>query len=249
MPFAWTTGVSYAIAIEQVDAQSWRATITDPQSGVTTAVATIELPDDRGGISMLSQWVENFSQGAEALPSCEAVPRATAVFGQPLANDGTVTSSESSSYTYGECADMARTVCSSDQSCTLAVSEPAAATRSKLQNAVNGYCLDLLGGGTAAGLWHCTSNANQLVTHDSSLRLAFSDLAGICLTVGSDDSVQSAACDATAKQQWLPIPRTSSFWNAGTGKCLDPLENAVLSAPLRVYTCTGTIYQHWSVIV
>lgn len=248
MPYAWVTGVTYAVSIERPDAMSWRAVITDSRSGVTTAVATIVLPDDRGGISWLSEWVENFSQGDEALPSCAAVPRATAVFGRPTANGGTVASTSSLAYTYGNCAAVARTVCASDQTCTLAVNEESNVSRSQLRNSYSGYCLDLLGGGTVAGLWECASNPNQLVTHDPSLRLAFSDRPGSCLTVGDDDRVGSAGCDETSRQQWLPIPRTSAYWNAGTGTCLEPVQNAQPSTPLRVHACLDNGYQQWTAI-
>lgn len=246
VPFSWVTGVTYQIAVEQVDAVSWRAVITDTRSGAATSVATIVLPENRGGISSLSEWVENFSQGADALPSCQAVPHATAVFGKPTANGGSVAATSSSANTYGACASVARAVCASDQACTLVVNEPAMATRSSLKNTYSGYCLDLLGGGTVAGLWTCASNPNQLVTHDSRLRLAFAERAGICLTVISGERVGAAACDNTSTQQWLPVPRTSAYWNIGTRKCLDPLENAALSAPLQVYECLGNDYQQWS---
>jgi hypothetical protein len=246
MPYPWVTGVTYQIAVEQVTTTSWRAVITDTRSGTATSVATIALPQSRGGISTLSEWVENFSQGSGALPSCQAVPRATAVFGRPTVNGGTIAATSSSSYTYGTCASIARSVCSSDQACTLLANDPVTATRSTLRNTRSGFCLDLLSGGQTAGLWTCTGNANQVVIPDALLRLAFADRAGLCLSVISGERVGAATCAGISGQQWLPVPRTSAYWNPATGKCLDPLQNAALSAPLRVYDCLGNTFQQWT---
>ncbi|MEO7016588.1 MAG: invasin domain 3-containing protein [Leifsonia sp.] len=116
MPFAWKTGVTYQMTVERTAPMSWRASITDTQSEITTPLAIINVPDDRGGISSLGQWVENFSP---ELPSCEAVPPAVATFGMPTANGGTVAPVSSSSKTYGNCAHIARAVCTIDQICTL----------------------------------------------------------------------------------------------------------------------------------
>ncbi|MHB9861868.1 RICIN domain-containing protein [Streptomyces sp. YIM S03343] len=41
------------------------------------------------------------------------------------------------------------------------------------------------------------------------------------------------------------MPVSQAYFNAGTGKCLDPLENAVLGARLRVYDCLGNSLQKW----
>jgi hypothetical protein len=118
IPYGWTTGVTYQMMVERTAAMSWRASITDLHSDSTTPVAIINLPDDRGGISSLGQWVENFSP---ELPSCEAVPPAVATFGRPTANHNTVASVSSSYGTYGNCAHIAHATCTTDQVCTLSV--------------------------------------------------------------------------------------------------------------------------------
>lgn len=246
--YAWREGVTYRIKIARSGTNGWQASVRDTRTGISTTVATIVLPEDRGGLQGLSEWVENFAQGSDQPTSCTQVPPATAVYGQPTANGGTVRTSSSSAYTYGDCASIAKSVCTTDQVCTLTVNQGALPKRRKLLNLHSGYCLDLLGGGANAGLWHCTSNPNQILTQDVNYRLTIADKAGLCLMAATGDSVKSATCNNSATQQWMYMPQSHAYFNAGTGKCLDPLRNAALSAPLRVYNCLGNGFQQWQAI-
>lgn len=121
--YDWKENVEYRIKISQVDDKSWKASIFDTSSGSTTNVATIVLPDNRGGLSSLSQWVENYAQGDEQPKDCGDVPSAVAVYGVPTANGGTVKPIESSAHTYGNCASIAKADCAEDQVCTLSVNQ------------------------------------------------------------------------------------------------------------------------------
>nr|WSY53965.1 ricin-type beta-trefoil lectin domain protein [Streptomyces sp. NBC_00886] len=243
--YAWQEGVTYRIKVARSGPDGWLASITNTRTGSTSHVATIVLPQDRGGLSTLSQWVENFAQGSNQPASCAVVPPATAIYGRPTANGGTVTPTGSTSRTYGNCASIAKSVCTPEQMCTLTVNQGNLPNRAKLQNIHSNYCLDMLGGGPDAGLWHCQSNANQLLTQDTTYRLTLSGKPGLCLTAETSGPVKSAACANGAAQQWMYMPGGQAYFNAGTGKCLDPLENAALGALLRVYDCLGNSFQKW----
>lgn len=245
-PYAWQEGVTYRMTVERVDA-GWRATIVNTSSGVATPLATIAAPS-QNGISGLSEWVENFAQGADAHESCADVPGATAVYGVPTANSGAVVPTTSYDRTYGNCASIAKTVCTSEQICTLSVQQGTLPDRVKLQNVYSTYCLDLLGGGLNAGLWHCTNNANQIIGQSDTYRIAFSDRTNQCLTVASANQVGAAACNDSARQQWLYVPRTSAYFNPATGLCLDAYGGATLDAPVRAHTCLGNGYQQWRTV-
>ncbi|MFE1775595.1 DUF3472 domain-containing protein [Streptomyces sp. NPDC059008] len=127
--YPWKEGVKYNIKVAKVDSKGWRASITDTESGETSSVATIELPQDFGGLNTLSEWVENFAQGDEQPENCEDVPSAVAVYDQPTANDGAVKPLKSSPSTYGECKSIAEAVCTPEQSCTLTVNKNAQQAR------------------------------------------------------------------------------------------------------------------------
>ncbi|MBD0707301.1 hypothetical protein BU197_02400 [Streptomyces sp. CBMA291] len=243
--YPWREGVTYRIRIARAGTNGWRASVTDTRADRTTDVATIVLPHDRGGLRSLTEWVENFAQGDDQPDSCADVSPATAVYGRPTANGGTVGTTSSSAYTYGNCASIAKAVCATEQICTLTANQGALPTRKTLRNVYTGYCLDLLSGGTKAGLWNCHENPNQIVSQSATYRLAFPDRAGLCLGAASDDAVTATTCGDSARQQWMPMPLSRAYFNAGTGKCLDPLENGALGAPLRVFTCLGNDFQKW----
>ncbi|GAU71628.1 hypothetical protein SSP35_60_00020 [Streptomyces sp. NBRC 110611] len=245
--YVWREGVTYRIKISRSSANSWRAAITDTRTGKTTDVATIVLPQDRGGLSTLGEWVENFAQGSDQPSTCEDVPAATVVFGQPTASQGRVRPIRSSSYTYGNCSYIAKAVCTTDHVCTLTVNQGSLPRRAKLQNTYSKYCLDMLGGGASAGLWHCETSPNQLISQGTDYRLHLS-AQGLCLQPDAQGMVKSASCNNSAEQQWMYLPQSSAYFNAGKGKCLDPLNNAELSAPLSVYDCLENAYQRWQPI-
>ncbi|QIS13970.1 DUF3472 domain-containing protein [Nocardia arthritidis] len=119
--YAWQQGVTYQITLAKSGTDGWTASITNTRTRENSTVATIVVPPSYGGLAGLSEWVENFAQGAQQPPSCSAVPAATAVYGTPTANGGKVTPTSSNSYTYGNCAWIAKTSCTTEQVCTLSV--------------------------------------------------------------------------------------------------------------------------------
>ena len=247
--YDWRQGVTYTISVEKVANASWRATITDTSTKISTAVATIVLPSDRGGITTLSEWVENFAQGANTYASCAQVPKAVAVYGKPRGNKGTVTPVSSSSYAYGNCASIARTTCTSDQACSLIVNPDATPTTgARLKNSAQGFCLDIFSGGNTAGLWNCDSGTsrNQVVHQDSSDRLVLSERSNECVTVRTDSTVGSATCDSSARQKWQYVSSTKAYKNTGTELCLEGLGGGAHGSALRVHTCVGSSVQSWT---
>ncbi|WP_211441932.1 DUF3472 domain-containing protein [Collimonas humicola] len=246
--YLWEEGTTYQIRIEKSGDSGWTASIKNTWTNASKVVATILVPQSYGGLASLSEWVENFAQGDDQHPSCSAVPQAIAVYGMPKANGGTVSPSGSNTYTYGNCAAIAKTVCTTEQVCTMSVNPSPSLIQKQLKNESSGYCLDMLGGGSVAGLWHCTNNNNQVFTQDDNFRFHQSSNDGFCLTADSNDVVKTSVCNNSAHQQWLKVNRTGTFFNAGTGQCMDPRNNAALEAPVGVYQCLGNDFQRWSTI-
>jgi hypothetical protein len=247
--FPWKEGVTYRIKIEKSEYDGWTASITDTINNQMTTVATIIVPKNYGGLKGLSEWVENFAQGSEQPLSCSNVPEAISVYGVPQANSGTVRPTSSSSRTYGNCAAIARSICTTEQVCTLSVNPQASFSQKHLQNGVNSHCLDMLGGGLQAGLWQCLSgNANQMLTEDNTYKLYLSSNTGLCLTADANNMVKTSTCSNSARQQWLKVNRTQAYFNAGTGLCMDALDNAILKASIQVHRCLENDFQRWKTV-
>jgi hypothetical protein len=246
IPFPWKEGITYRIKVMKSGVDGWTASITDIQNERVTPVATIIVPESYGGLKGLMEWVENFSQGDQQYSSCLAVPEAVAVYGIPQANGGTVKPTSSSTYTYGNCKAVARSVCTTEQVCTLSVNPSAPFVQQHVQNRVSLYCLDMLGGGPQAGLWDClVGNPNQSFTQDDTYRLHLSGNNGLCLSVDANNLVKTSTCDNSARQQWLKVDRTQAYFNAGTTLCMDPLDNASRKASIRVHQCLENDFQRW----
>lgn len=243
--YPWKEGITYRIKVAKSGSNGWMATITDTTTAITTTVATIQVPASYGGLSRLSEWVENFAQGNEQPSTCAQVPRTIAVYGIPKANGGTVLPTSSSTYTYGDCAAIAKSVCTAEQVCTLSDNVGIPVADRQLKNDANGYCLDLLGGGAIAGLWHCAVNSNQVFSQDETYRFHQANQPTRCLTVNSNSRVVTDICNNSAKQQWLKVDSTRVYFNAGTGLCMDALGDGVLNAPIQVFQCIGNEYQRW----
>jgi len=244
--YPWKEGRTYKIKVAKTGTNGWTATIIDMQTNESRTVATILVPANYGGLKSLSEWVENFAQGNTQLPSCSAVPEAIAVYGMPTANGGAVKPSGSSTYTYGNCASIAKSVCTTEQVCTLSANPSAPLAQQKLKNEASGYCLDMLGGTSVAGLYTCYDggNANQQFSQDDSYRLHLSKTSALCLTVSGNDAVATAACNNSANQQWLKVERTQALFNAGSARCMDPFNNE-RGLPIRTYPCLDNGLQRW----
>ncbi|MFM0201166.1 DUF3472 domain-containing protein [Paraburkholderia fungorum] len=248
--FPWKEGVTYRIKVARSGIDGWTASITNTRTGQVTTVATIIVPTNYGGLKNLQEWVENFAQGNEQHSSCSDVPEAIAVYGSPQANGGTVRPTSSSSNTYGNCASVAKSICTTEQVCTLSVNPSAPFVQKHLQNRVNFYCLDMLGGGLQAGLWQCLrGNANQILTEDDTYKLHLSSNPGLCLTADNNNLVKTSTCNNSAQQQWLKVNRTQAYFNAGTGLCMDSTDNGNIKASIRVHECLENDFQQWRNVI
>jgi hypothetical protein len=246
--YSWVEGSTYTLSVFPVATGSgsgnstWRATVTD-QAGHSTTIGDIYVPASQGLLQgTVSQFVENFTQGAQQYASCSNVPPTTAVFRTPNLDGHPATSA--STNTYGNCQSIASSVCTSDLACTATVNQAGSVNnQSLLQNAVNGYCADTLAGGSNVGLWNCTTkDANQILSIDASNHLKLVDR-GLCLQSGSP--VQATACNQSSSQEWLYIPSTQAFLNVGSNQCLDASGGGVLNAKVNTYSCNNLSYQKW----
>ncbi|MEA3085876.1 MAG: hypothetical protein QOC89_3573 [Paraburkholderia sp.] len=248
--FSWEEGVTYRIKVAKSGTDGWTASIKNPRTGQVTTVATIVVPSNYGGLKGLVEWVENFAQGNEQYSACSKIPEAIAVYGVPRANGGTITPTSSSSNTYGNCASIAKAICTTEQVCTLSANPGPPFVRKHLQNSANLYCLDMLGGGLQAGLWECLGdNANQILTQDDNYRLRLSSNTGLCLAADANKRVITANCNNSAQQQWLKVNRTQAYFNAGTGLCMDSTDNGNLNASIRVHPCLENNFQRWRSLI
>jgi hypothetical protein len=120
LPFEWKEGVAYRIRIALDGKQYWKASILDLSSRIETPVARIRVPDNWGALqSASSEFLENYAQGDDALPSCDAVVPNAAIFHKTTANFGSVSPMITKVATYGECAAIARGGCDAGQACTV----------------------------------------------------------------------------------------------------------------------------------
>lgn len=120
LPFEWKQGVAYRIRIMSDGDQHWKASILDLSTRVDTPVARIRVPATWGALqNASSEFLENYAQGDDSLPSCEAVAPNAAVFRKTTANFGTVAPLMTVVSTYGTCAAIARARCDSDQACVV----------------------------------------------------------------------------------------------------------------------------------
>lgn len=243
--YAWKAGVTYQLRVERAGQNAWKATVTDTVTGVETPVATIDLPADMtGGLTTLSEWVENFAQGNEALPSCEAVPKAVAVYGIPHAQRGSVSPQSSTPRTYGNCASIASARCAA-QRCVLSANPSGFFASKQLLNKQGNLCLDLLGGGNNAGLYHCDRNANQLMSYGTDLLIRVAGRNNECLSAMSS-SVVSAPCSSVPAQLWVRLEGSRAYLNLGNGQCMDAAGGAVVEAPVQTTKCLANSYQSWA---
>lgn len=245
--YPWKEGVTYRLKLEKTKPNGWTASIINSRTGEKQTVATIIVPDTYGGLHSLSEWTENFAQGSEQPASCQNVTPAIVTFGIPTANQGSVTPSSSNTYTYGNCAQIARATCSAEQVCTQTVNIPVSSEPMQIKNLVNQYCLTHQGTNNPAMLDYCKEVEAQRFIKDDFEHLKSANNASQCLSVDSRHDVVMEKCDNTANQRWLPVRRTNAIYNAGTGLCLDATANGAFGAPLRVYPCLENIYQSWEI--
>lgn len=155
----------------------------------------------------------------------------------------------SGTQTYGNCAAVAQTRCTSDNRCVAFVNSAAPSGNYRLQNSINSLCADTLSGGSVLGLWACAAgNANQTFATSSTRQLQLPQRS-LCLQ-GSASGVQvsAAACSTASNQLWAPYGSSGTLYNVGTETCMDAAGGAVSGAKVQGYACTDTQYQRWTVV-
>ncbi len=121
LPFEWKQGVAYRIRIAFDGNQYWKASILDLSSRIETPVARIRVPEKWGALqNASSEFLENYAQGGDTLPSCAAIAPNAAIFRKTTANFGSISPMITMVTTYGECAAVARGGCDAGQACTVA---------------------------------------------------------------------------------------------------------------------------------
>ncbi|KQZ57048.1 MULTISPECIES: ricin-type beta-trefoil lectin domain protein [unclassified Lysobacter] len=245
--YAWRERATYDIRIVAEAPAQWAAYIVDTGSGAQRKVATIQVPATWGGLTdSTNTFLEDYAQGANERASCAAVPASSAVMHAPTAEQGSVSPVSSTATTYGNCVAIARAACTAEQDCIAAANVYGTlGSPQRLLNEQSGYCLDTLSGGTQAGLWDCTANANQQIERDDGFRLLMRSRSQ-CLQADADGKVRLADCGNGSRQRWMPIPGSKEVYNIGARKCLDPMNGGVRGAYLQTYTCLANGYQRWS---
>jgi len=252
--YAWSVGVNYTFSVAQIATNAgtgnstWRATVTNTRTGVSTTIGDIYVPTSYGKLQpVAAQFVENFTQGTQQYSSCSQVPATTVAFRSPLMDGVPVTSA--STTTYGDCASIARSECSTNNTCIATINQNGiVGTNFLAQNAVNHYCADTLAGGTSLGLYTCAqgqNNANQILSIDASNRLFLSNRS-LCLQANGSNAVLATTCTGGDNQAWLYMPNSKAFLNVGANQCLNAAGGGVLSAMVNVYDCNQLTYQQWT---
>ncbi|MFG6447849.1 DUF3472 domain-containing protein [Roseateles sp. BYS180W] len=250
LSYPWVEGKKYRFRLYRTSktssAEVWRGSVMDVATGQTQVIGDIRQGVQASGLgATLEQFVENFAQGSEQYSSCSQVAPAVAVFSRVML--GSSAAKSASTYTYGNCANVAKSYCTADRQCVATVNTARLPTGNfRLKNPVNALCADTLGSGTALGLYYCqANNANQTLTHSASGQLRLTQRS-LCLQASADGAqVQAATCSNRNLQAWVPMGKTQALFNVGTESCLDAADGATASAKVQVTGCNGLDYQKW----
>ena len=246
--YPWVQGHKYRFNVLKTSSsalnETWAGQVTDLGTGTTQTIGEIQQGVKAVGLTSISQFVENFAQGSEQYSSCSQVPAAVAIFSG--AQMGGSALKVSGTQTYGNCAPVAQSYCTSDDRCVALVNSSAPAGNYRLMNGINNLCTDTLSGGSNLGLWTCAAgNAEQTLATTSIGQLSL-PLRSLCLQ-GSSSGVQvsAQACSANSSQAWVPYASSGALFNVGAETCLDAAGGAILGAKVQSYSCTDSAYQHW----
>lgn len=251
MAYPWVQGKKYRFSLRKTasDAfsETWAGEVTDVAAGTTQTIGQIQQGVKSTGLTGLSQFVENFTQGAQQYASCSQVPAAVAIFSE--ARLGGTAMQVSGTQTYGNCASIARTYCTPDNRCTAFVNTPAVSGSYRLRNSVNALCADTLGGAAGLGLWSCAAgNANQTLATTAAGQLSL-PLRNLCLQGGASGAqVMAVACSTSSSQTWVPYGSAGTLFNVGAETCMDAAGGAVSGAKVQGYACTDSQYQRWTAV-
>lgn len=237
MVYQWKPGVKYVFLLKRLHPGSFQLSVHDDSNGVTTRVAIIQTPNTWGRLKAQTvSFLEDFAQGNEQHPSCTAVPSTAAVFFQPLAN-GEIAPQSTTSYPYGNCKAIARTVCTEQQDC-LASANMFDHPSFRLKHDTSGQCLDLPGESKDARLGECGANADQLLNRTDIFALQARQ-GTQCLDVAANGQVVVAACANSSSQLWLPVSGTRVIYNPGKQHCLRTSQDVAPGTPVIAGTCVA----------
>ncbi len=250
MAFPWKEGARYRFVVKKVSAtataETWRGDVVSLDTGSATTIGEITQPRQQTGINpVVSQFVENFTQGAQQYQTCQQTPKTEVIFYPPKL-DG-ANPSTANSQTYGNCAQIAKTQCTEGKACIASINMgPVDESVHLLQNPTKGLCADTLGGGDSLGLYHCQAgNANQRIARTTNGQLQLI-ARGLCLQSDAPGTtVKAKACTNSDRQKWLPLGGGSAWVNIGTMSCLDAAGGGTLLAGVQTYLCKSSTYQRW----
>ncbi|WP_408952244.1 DUF3472 domain-containing protein [Lysobacter sp. Hz 25] len=119
----WKPGHKYKVDVIRASTKV-TGVVTDLMTGESITVATINIPATWSGFkSQTVSFVEEYSQGANQLPSCNVIGAQSSVFYLPVAN-GNLPATSQTTKTYGNCNDknIAHAACDSTGKCMNIVS-------------------------------------------------------------------------------------------------------------------------------
>ena len=126
-------------------------------------------------------------------------------------------------------------------------------TPAGLVNPQSGRCLDVSGGGTAAGtqtiIWDCSGRPNQQWTRTAAGELRV--YGGSCLDVSGAGTADATPviiwpCHGGANQKWT-VNGDGTIVGAGSGRCLEAAGGATANGTVvQIYSCKGSGAQRWA---
>jgi hypothetical protein len=254
--YSWKEGVTYQFSVKKTilpaNKIGWRLMVTDLGSFDEKYIGTIVTSSQWGGIgSNLTSFVEEFSQGANQLDSCNVIGNSAAVFHAPIGNS-TVRPLSTTSRTYGNCQDdqINHVACDANQKCVTSISNNQANSGEfLLVSRVAGFCADTIGGnndsGAVIGLWYCdTFNNNQRwIFHKDTSSIRLASKATMCLGLAGINA-ELQTCNGSNEQSWAIGPKKGSLLN-NSMYCLDAAEGGILGSRMQGHNCLNNNYQQW----
>jgi len=173
MAYDWREGVVYSLELRSSGVDEWEGSVVDGSTGARTVIARIKVPSGWGNIKPGTiSFVEEYSQGAGQLASCQDVGRSAIVFYPDTLDQGSVFPTNVNTNTYGNCEVMAQSYCDGDSKCYGNINGGGTTDgdtlsgTSAITSLANGQCVDIFGGsaanGTNATLYSCHGGNNQL---------------------------------------------------------------------------------------
>lgn len=225
--YDWVEGENYKFDLAK-EGRSVSLSVIATSTGVVTEVATIFVPESWGNIkNNINTFVEEYSQGAGQLPSCNAMANTSSKI-ESVKMDGRAAIFATTKQ-YGNCGSYAESLCTNDGTCYSKTGEDYVkfdSTEMKLINKSTGYCVDNLAGSGVIGFWACdgNQNSNQNFTYDKgSSLLKLSDYGHAkCITLADDGFIKTTSCAKSS--QWWYEPVHQHLIEADKNVCIGPTE-------------------------